>query len=38
VRPAKAVEPIAMAFGMLTCVGPKNHVLKEVQIPTHIKG
>jgi len=31
---AKAAEPIAMPFRMLTRVGPRNHVLDGVQIPT----
>jgi len=29
VSPAKMVEPIEMPFGMLICVGPRNHVLDE---------
>jgi len=31
---AKTVEPIEMAFGIWTLVGPRNHVLDGVQIPT----
>ena len=33
VRPAKADEPIVMAFAMLTRVGPRNHVSDGVQTP-----
>jgi len=31
---AKMAEPIEMQFGRLTHIGPRNHVLDEVQIPT----
>jgi len=33
----KMTEPIVMPFGMLTPVGPRNHVLDGVQIH-HVKG
>ena len=32
--PSKAVEPVVMPFGILTPVGPRNHLLDGVQIPT----
>jgi len=32
---AKMAEPIEMQFGMWTRVGPRHHILEEVQIPTH---
>jgi len=32
VSPAKVAELIVMQFGMLTWVGPRNHVLDGVQI------
>jgi len=31
--PANTAEPIEMPFGMLTRMGPRNHVLDGVQIP-----
>jgi len=34
VSPAKAAELIEILFGMWTRVGPRNHVLNAVQIPT----
>ena len=34
VRPAKTAEPIEMPFGLRTWVGPRNHVLDGVQIPS----
>jgi len=34
VSPAKMAEPIEMLFGLRTRVGPGNHVLDGVQIPT----
>jgi len=37
VSPAKTAEPIEMLFGQKIRVGPRNHVLDEVQIP-HEKG
>jgi len=33
VSPAKTAEPIVMPFWELTQVGPRNHVLHEVQTP-----
>ena len=34
VSPEKTTEPIKMPFGMWTSVGPRNHILDGVQIPT----
>ena len=31
---AKTAEPIEMPFGIWTWIGPRNHVLEEVQSPT----
>ena len=35
---AKTAQPIEIQFGLRTRVGPRNHVLDEVQIPPHGKG
>ena len=34
VSPARKAEPIEMPFGILTWVGPRNHLFDGVQIPT----
>jgi len=34
VSPANMVAPIGMPFGLLTCVGPRNHVLERFGSPT----
>jgi len=34
VRPAKIAELIEMLFGLWTRIGPRNHLLVGVQIPT----
>jgi len=34
VSPAETAEPIEMPFRLWTRVGPRNHVLDTVQIPT----
>jgi len=31
---AKIAAPIEMPLGVKTCVGPRNHVLEGVEIPT----
>jgi len=31
---AKTAEPIEIPFGIITRLGPRNHVLEAVQIPT----
>jgi len=36
VSPAKVTEPILIPFWILTQMGPRNHVLDEVQI-SHVK-
>jgi len=38
VSPARMAEPIVMMFGMLTWVGPRNHVLDGCPDPRTLRG
>ena len=37
-KPAKMAEPIKVPDGILTCGGPRNHVLDEGPDPTRERG